>query len=75
VDPRFNTGNKSTESTGRDRLQKFAAWMFTQPANALVAGHSLWFKSFFNEFLPANANHEAKAKKMTNGAAVGFEYA
>ena len=60
-------------ATGRDRLLQFVAWLFTQQRSSVIAvGHSLWFRSFFREFLPANVSHTAKDKKMTNGGAVGF---
>ena len=72
VDPQFNSGNKTVDVTGRDRLQRFAAWLFSQPNSALVVGHSLWFRSFFREFLPEHSKHPAKLNKMSNGSAVGF---
>ena len=35
-------------------------------------GHSLFFRSFFKEFLPRTVSHDAKSKKMANCGAVGF---
>jgi broad specificity phosphatase PhoE len=73
LDASLNSGNKAAASNGRDRIVQFASWLFTQPRTGVVAvGHSLWFRSFFREYLPANVSHPAKEKKITNGGAVGF---
>ena len=39
----------------------------------LVGGHSLWFKSFFQTFLPFTCTHEAKSKKIVNSGVVSFD--
>ena len=39
----------------------------------IVVGHSLWFKTFFNRFLPAQSTHIGKKKKMMNCAMVSFD--
>ena len=73
VDPRLNSGNKLAHQPGNFRLQGFVAWLFAQSNSGVIAvGHSLWFLSFFREFLPATVTHPAKNKKLSNGAAVGF---
>ena len=72
VDPALNSGNKAVDCTGRDRLLRFTGWLFSQPSSALCVGHSLWFRSFFREFLPEASKHPAKLNKLSNGAAVGF---
>lgn len=38
----------------------------------IAGGHSIWFRSFFKTFLPENANHIAKHKKICNGGIVTF---
>ena len=42
----------------------------------IVGGHSLWFRSFFREFLPATTDNpyceKAKTRKLHNGGAVAF---
>ena len=72
VEPALNSGNKAVDCSGRDRLLRFTAWLFSQPNSALCVGHSLWFRSFFREFLPESSKHPAKLNKLSNGAAVGF---
>jgi hypothetical protein len=85
-----HTGNKPLGGTGGQRLHAFAKWAFESaftdnngvPGSAhpspciIVGGHSLWFRSFFREFIPTNATPEncvkAKNKKMMNGGAVAF---
>ena len=39
----------------------------------IVVGHSLWFKTFFQRFLPVESNHISKKKKMQNCAMVAFD--
>ena len=36
----------------------------------VVAGRSLWFQSFFREYLPAEAEHDGKRFKVANGGVV-----
>ena len=48
------------------------------PQVIVCAGHSLWFKHFFNTYLPrdepgATQVHDAKDCKMKNGACVAFD--
>lgn len=38
----------------------------------VVVGHSGWFKSFFQRFLPPSSSHVSKTKKMKNCAVVSF---
>lgn len=87
-----HTGNKPLSGNGGQRLHAFAKWAFdsafkdnngtpTTPHPSpcpciIVGGHSLWFRSFFREFIPDNATETycvaAKNKKMRNGGAVAF---
>jgi hypothetical protein len=44
----------------------------------VCAGHSLWFKHFFNTYLPKDAPgatevHDAKDCKLKNGGCVAFD--
>ena len=41
--------------------------------HVIVGGHSLWFKSYFQNFLPFSSNHVAKQKKIINGGVVAFD--
>jgi hypothetical protein len=70
-------GNKSLQSNGIQRLQAFCNEIFNEPAlkdySAIIAGgHSLWFRSFFQTYLPYATDHIAKRKKLINGAIVAF---
>ena len=69
-----NAGNKPVFATGGDRLYAFAAFALRRPEDCVVvAGHSLWFRSFFDEFLPCDVPHVAKARKIRNGGAVALD--
>jgi hypothetical protein len=67
-------GNKAVNSTGLSRLEAFCHLVFTQVEKpAVVAtGHSLWFKSFFQTYLPYSVDHISKRKKLVNGGTVAF---
>ena len=69
-----NSGNKALRSTGLPRMAAFAAWAFERPGReAVVAvGHSLWLRSFMDCYLPRNAPHEARRRKVANCAVVAF---
>ena len=41
--------------------------------HVIVGGHSLWFKSYFQNFLPFSSKHVAKQKKIINGGVVAFD--
>ena len=54
-------------------LQAFNAWVFSRPEDTIiVGGHSLWFKSFFQTYVPHTADLESKKKKIVNSGAVSF---
>jgi hypothetical protein len=74
VDSSQNTGNKTVDSTGLSRMLLFNEWLFSvNTAEMVVAvGHSLWFKSYFNEFMPSAATHELKTNKLPNCGMVEF---
>jgi broad specificity phosphatase PhoE len=72
-DPSANGGNKSFSFDGMARVHAFAKWACDRPESTIiVGGHSLWFKSFFNVFLPPDSDHQAKSRKLVNCGIVGF---
>jgi hypothetical protein len=60
-----NDGDKPISGKGIDRMLAFAKW-------SIAAGHSLYFRFFFQTFLPTTSSHQAKKDKMANGALVAF---
>jgi bisphosphoglycerate-dependent phosphoglycerate mutase len=74
-DTSSNYGNKSFTFNGGKRLLAFNDWAFQQQdiSTIIVGGHSLWFKNFFQTFLPHQFEHDAKNKKITNSGMVAFE--
>jgi len=75
----FNKGNKSLGSHGAHRLEAFCDWVFSpcgpaalQP-NVVVTGHSLWFRTFFQAYLPHSVYHECKQAKIVNCGVVAFD--
>ncbi|CAK0878042.1 unnamed protein product [Prorocentrum cordatum] len=75
----YNFGNKGLAGNGGQRLEAFCEWAFSdcspaalQPA-VVVFGHSLWFRTFFQVFLPHAAYHECKHAKIVNCGVVAFE--
>ena len=51
----------------------FAQWALERPEQTIVVGgHSLWFKNFFQLYLPKDVDHPAKKRKIVNCGAVGF---
>ena len=74
LDMSMHTGTKDVHSNGLRRMLEFNEWLFNaNEADLVVAvGHSLWFKSYFNEFLPRHAELEVKKKKLPNCGMVEF---
>lgn len=68
LDESLNTGSKALGSTGQQRMQAFNEWAFANASKEtfICFGHSLWFRSFFREYLPDSSKHTAKNKKMKN---------
>jgi broad specificity phosphatase PhoE len=68
-------GNKPVFGTGLQRLESFCEWAHNQEEEVIIcAGHSLWFKHFFNTYLPKSAaGHDALDCKMKNGGCVAFD--
>jgi len=75
-----NAGQKLVFESAADRLVRFSSWCFDSPYTKsgentiIVNGHSLYFKTFFNTFLPRNQEHDAKKKKIVNTGAVAFTF-
>jgi hypothetical protein len=68
-----NFGNKTRSFYGIKRLNAFADWVFKRDESTIiVGGHSLWFKSFFQTFLPFSSTHESKKVKISNSGVVSF---
>lgn len=68
-----NFGNKRRDFYGIKRLRAFGEWAMAQPEEIIiVGGHSLWFKYFFQTFMPHASKHDAKTKKITNSGVVSF---
>jgi hypothetical protein len=73
-DPTENFGNKSRSFYGIKRLRAFNEWAFKRQESAvIVGGHSLWFRHFFQTFLPFKFEHDAKVKKISNSGAISFK--
>jgi len=71
--PAMNSGQKPLDETGLQRLQDFVEWCFSRPESTIiVAGHSLWFRSFFRVFYDHSKDHPGKDCKMVNGGVVSF---
>ena len=68
-----NYGNKRSNFNGILRLRAFNEWAFKRTEDVIiVGGHSLWFKYFFQTYLPHKSNHQAKSMKITNSGVVTF---
>lgn len=69
----MNTGNKTLGNKGKDRIEEFNKWAFEcEEDTIIVGGHSLWFKSYFNLYLPYSSTHKAKTDKITNSGVIAF---
>jgi len=71
----FNAGNKAIFGSGLARLRDFAGFCMApelEGQTIIAGGHSLWFRTFFQTFLPHETEHIAKVSKMVNCGAVGF---
>jgi len=72
-------GNKTLKSNGLLRMKEFCEWAFQSEAEyIIVGGHSLYFKTFFNVYLPNEIDKnnrnalDAKTKKIKNSGVVSF---
>ena len=75
----LNRGDKpvrwSHKKKGFLRLERFSEWCFSglEGHTVVAVGHSMWFRKYFQCFLPHNSTHKSKKNKMENGAAVAFD--
>jgi len=73
IDTHLHTGNKALDSTGLIRLNQFVSDVFSSKCDKdviVAVGHSLFFRSFFQLFLPRSVEHISKKKKLVNGGTV-----
>jgi hypothetical protein len=75
LDMEQHHGGKTVESNGLKRMEEFNKWLFHSNDNEVVVavGHSLWFKSFFNEYLPRHDESSVKKNKLPNCGMVEFD--
>ena len=72
----LHTGNKPLNTNGFMRMLEFCDFIFgpsVKEKHVIVGGHSIWFRCFFQTFLPYTVNHPAKNNKLSNGGIVTFE--
>jgi len=73
TDMSLHKGNKPITTNGLKRMKEFNKYVFSQRVDSfVVGGHSIWFRSFFKEFLPYSSDHVAKKRKIINAGCVGF---
>lgn len=76
VDMQFHHGNKPIDTNGMKRMLEFCNNVYSSrlPEDYIVVGgHSIWFRSFFREFLPNGSDHVGKVKKIVNCGAIKFD--
>merc|ERR1711924_202556 len=62
-----NKGNKAVFGSGLNRMKEFVEFCMhpsLQDKTIIVAGHSIWFKKFFQVFMPHGCEHVAKHCKV-----------
>ncbi|ETO09421.1 hypothetical protein RFI_27957 [Reticulomyxa filosa] len=61
-----------------DRMRAFVSWVFSNNCsefdNVVLCGHSLWFRYFFEAYLPRNSIHTAKKNKIQNTGAIALDF-
>jgi hypothetical protein len=73
MDASENSGDKAVRGRGIVRMQEFCKWCFTREESSIItAAHSLYFRFFFQSFLPYASKFDGKENKMGNGAVVSF---
>jgi len=75
LDPKLYKGNKGLDRRAIQSFREFCEWCFKQKDKSVIivsAGHSIWFKSFFQVYLDANSTHPAANKKIMNCGVVAF---
>ncbi|NJN83033.1 MAG: sulfite exporter TauE/SafE family protein [Caldilineaceae bacterium] len=75
VDMSLHAGNKPLNTNGLKRMRDFCQFVFSPSCPeqyVVVGGHSIWFRSFFQTFLPYGDNHVGKKKKIVNCGVVAI---
>jgi len=75
VDMSLHVGNKPIGTNGLKRMREFCNFVFSESVKenyVIVGGHSIWFRSFFRNFLPFKVDHVGKQKKVVNCGVVAF---
>lgn len=76
TDMSLHMGNKPVNTNGLKRMLEFCEFVFSGSIKEdyiIVGGHSIWFRYFFNVFLPYSVTHVSKNKKISNCGVVTFE--
>lgn len=87
INAEYHLGNKDISSNGGKRMASFCKWVFEEMENrgdVIVVGHSLWFRTFFQYYLPKTftpANNgkpktifnDCKTLKLTNAGVAAFD--
>lgn len=69
-------GNKPINTNGLIRMMEFCDFVFSGSVKEeyiIVGGHSIWFRYFFQNYLPYSVHHDAKKKKIVNCGIVAFD--
>jgi hypothetical protein len=75
VDMSLHSGNKPLNTNGLKRMREFCNFVFSpsvKEEHVIVGGHSIWFRAFFQTFLPYQEDHVGKKKKIVNCGVVAF---
>lgn len=76
VDVSRHDGNKPIRTSGLKRMLDFCHYVFSSSVKedyVIAGGHSIWFRSFFQTFLPYDMDHVAKHKKVVNAGCIAFD--
>jgi hypothetical protein len=76
IDVSLHTGDKPLNTNGMIRMLDFCDFVFSPSVKeeyVIAGGHSIWFRSFFQMFLPFSVQHTSKTKKIVNGGIVAFD--
>jgi hypothetical protein len=72
----LHAGNKPLNTNGLKRMDEFCEFLYSPSVkedHIIAGGHSIWFRSFFQTYLPYSVNHQSKTRKIKNGGVVTFE--
>lgn len=72
----LHSGNKPLNTNGLKRMLAFCDFVFSPSVKeeyVIAGGHSIWFRSFFQMFLPYSSTHVSKHRKVVNGGVVALE--